>query len=217
MSYKENLKHNLDQLMKKHNVTNEILAEKTGISRSSINRIRMNKGNPTVETLLSICDYFNVSLQNLTDSIKSQISHTFSKEKKIDLITIDSFEIPIIQWDNLLSFLNSENFINREIISDLYAVLTPMDYSNIPKNSMLIISKNRKPAHGNFILVQENQTKIINVAEYVQDISGEYIKSCLAEKLGAIDTQLVSLEKFKIIGVILESRKVFISLKEHQK
>lgn len=215
MGYKENLKFNLEHLMKKSNVTNEVLAEKTGISRSSINRIRMNKGNPTVETLIAICDYFGVSVQELTgDQPLSQLSSLDNSD--ISNIRVDSSRIPIIKWDSLNLILSPyvsshENIAHIINSGSLFASMTPKAYIDIPKDSILILDKNTKPKHGDYILVVDIQSDMINVAEYVQDISGEYIKSCMPETVSQHDSSLIPLDNYKTIGVVLESRKIFRS------
>lgn len=213
MSYKENLKFNLENLIKKHNVTNEVLAEKTGISRSSINRIRMNKGNPTVETLISICDFFGVTVQELTgdEPLSQQISF---ENSDVNTIRMDSNRVPLIKWDSLESILlpNSSKQTNRpntKFTGSLFASVTPKEYKNIPKESLLIFDKITKPNHGDYVLVINTQTSIINIAEYVQDISNAYIKSCLPEISNQHDLPLILLDNYNIFGVVLESRKMF--------
>lgn len=209
LGYKENLKFNLELLMKKHGITNEVLAEKTGISRSSINRIRMNKGNPTVETLLSICDFFKITVQELTEN--TAIS---SKQPTFDdaIITNHNIESSLpthIKWDELQTILTSPF---KTPSAPIYTTITPKEYINIPKNSVLLLNKNINPNHGDYVLVFDKQTNIINVAEYIQDISGNYIKSCISQSANQLDQQLIPIDNYSILGVIVECRKVFKSV-----
>lgn len=186
--------------MKQNNITNESLAEKTGLSRSSINRIRMGKGNPTVETLLILCNFFNVSMQEITG--KKTLSHSSFPTGSFEYIS-NHEKIPFINWNTLSPLiLEDESLI-------FYAIKNSQEYMNIPKNSTLIVEKKRAPTQGDIIILSENKSNIVLIAEYIKDIKNEYVSSILPLNQLTSEKSLVSLDNFQILGVVLETRKIF--------
>ena len=86
---------------------------------------------------------------------------------------------------------------------------SPQEYINIPKDSILIIERYRTPCHGNLVVVMEQGTRNLVIAEYVRDIMSEYVRSIIQIQHHQ-EKALISLETLQIIGVVLESRKIFV-------
>lgn len=60
------LSKNIKKLRDKHNLTQEQLAQKAGITYSTLIKIESGvNGNPTLETLRKVADVFGISLDEL--------------------------------------------------------------------------------------------------------------------------------------------------------
>lgn len=81
MNAKVNFKHNLPLLRKRHNLSQEQLADKLGISRQSISKWESGETYPEMKLLLELCDLFSVSLDELIhSSLAEQSSSDLSKK-----------------------------------------------------------------------------------------------------------------------------------------
>lgn len=213
MDYKTRLKLRIESLMKKHKVTNELLSKETGISMSSINRIRMGRSNPTVDTLLAICNFFGISLQNLANSNDEEL---FNKTEATN-VELEENNISLIKWENLSinSFFDIEppNFIqlNNNFSPSLFAVFTPKEYGIIPKKSLLIIDTKIKPTTGDFIITKNKETLGISIVEYLQDLDKDYVCS-ISLSTENQEKKYYPISNFELIGVVIEFRN---KLKEY--
>lgn len=61
MKYQEILAKNIKNLRLKHNLTQEIFAEKIGLSLNGVSNIERNRYQPTAETIDKICKVFEIS------------------------------------------------------------------------------------------------------------------------------------------------------------
>ena len=67
------LSKNIKKLRDKHNLTQEQLAQKAGITYSTLIKIESGKnGNPTLETLRKLADVFGISLDALVGRSSKQ-------------------------------------------------------------------------------------------------------------------------------------------------
>lgn len=73
MSY---LQQNLKYLRKTNKLTQEQCAEKLGLKRAAIGAYEEGRIDPKINTLLTICNYFNVSLDNFLRSDLKTNSHS---------------------------------------------------------------------------------------------------------------------------------------------
>ncbi len=60
------LNDNIKYLRTKKGISQQALANKVGIDRSTISRIETNEIETTIDNALKIADYFNVSIKDLT-------------------------------------------------------------------------------------------------------------------------------------------------------
>lgn len=60
------LNDNIKYLRTKKGISQQTLADKVGIDRSTISRIETNEIETTIDNALKIADYFNVSIKDLT-------------------------------------------------------------------------------------------------------------------------------------------------------
>lgn len=63
--YREKFKENLNELFRVSGVSNEKVAQATGISRSALGHWRTGARQPKLEAVCALADYFDVSLDVL--------------------------------------------------------------------------------------------------------------------------------------------------------
>lgn len=61
MKYQELLAKNIKKLRLKNNLTQEVFAEKIGLTTNGVSNIERNRYQPTAETIDKICRTFNIS------------------------------------------------------------------------------------------------------------------------------------------------------------
>ncbi len=98
-----NLADNLKKIRKEHNLSQEQLAEKLGVSRQSVSKWESNQAYPEMDKVLQICQIFNLNIDDLfNQDIKEVTSNKQSKtninkyiDDFLDYITktIDMFSI----------------------------------------------------------------------------------------------------------------------------
>lgn len=79
------LNNNLKYLRAKKGISQQTLADKVGIDRSTISRIETNEIETTIDNALKIADYFNVSIKDLTTKDLSKESD-FKIDDDIDVL-----------------------------------------------------------------------------------------------------------------------------------
>jgi len=148
------LGNNLCTLMKKFNVDSSELSKKTGIALTTLNSLKRGIGNPTLSTLNLLAEFFNVSIGQLT-------------ENNLSILTKDTriiYDIPLLNFDELLNFLNNQNKYNNTISTQLdswqpnkyYAIkinnnaMSPV----FEKGSIFVIAQNINIHDGDIALVQ---------------------------------------------------------------
>ena len=79
MKYQELLAKNIKELRLKHNLTQEVFAEKIGLTTNGVSNIERNRYQPTAETIDRICRAFKITPAELllvpTDSNKEIIEN----------------------------------------------------------------------------------------------------------------------------------------------
>jgi transcriptional regulator with XRE-family HTH domain len=60
-----NLGNNLNILRRKYNISQEQLSKRTGISRSNIGKIEKEQISPSIDTLITLSEFFGVSADSL--------------------------------------------------------------------------------------------------------------------------------------------------------
>lgn len=89
---------NINHLMHQHNVDTATLNRKTAIGASTINALRKGIGNPTLSTLLTVANFFDVELGDLIG-----VDLTLKSNK-----TSIAFEMPLIKMGEVSSFLENK-------------------------------------------------------------------------------------------------------------
>ena len=116
------LSQNLKYLRKKNNISQQALADKIGMSRSSIGDYERGRTEPDIDTLIKIVDYFDVSVDDLLrkDLKKEDYEILSNKDLRVLAITIDSYDRENIELvDTKAEAGYIESFNDPEYIRDL--------------------------------------------------------------------------------------------------
>lgn len=86
------LLENLTKLMKERNINRSILAKKIGVSPSTINSwYNRSYENISLQTLLKLSNYFNISMEELVNGKYNSIVFTEKDYSKTELKAIKDF------------------------------------------------------------------------------------------------------------------------------
>ncbi len=150
------LAENLRYLMEIHNMDAATLGDKTGVALTTINSLKRGVGNPTISTLLSLANFFGVSLSEFAET---KISAK-NKRKKI-------FDIPLIELGQLESFLTqkkSNEFMSSELDTQAAGSCFAIKISNngilpfFEKGTIFIIDPTKIVHDGDMVLVKFKDT-----------------------------------------------------------
>ena len=78
-----NLKDNLKRLRKEHNLSQEDLAEKLGVSRQSVSKWESGQAYPEMDKVLQICQLFNLNIDELLNQNIKEVNNI--KQSKINV------------------------------------------------------------------------------------------------------------------------------------
>ena len=83
VSYHDVFIRNVKNLMIKHKLNQYTLAEKIGLSQTGARLILNGESNPTLKTIIAICDAFNVSIRDMFTPYDEQFGEQVSKDEEI--------------------------------------------------------------------------------------------------------------------------------------
>jgi len=118
----------INKYLEYYNLTQQDLANKTGINQSSISNIINGKSYPTIDQFINITNYLNTSYSDLYYSIfKEKKSENSSKKKNIKIFTICSLT-SIIILTTLGIFFNNKDNDNNNITNNYNAAFIDEKY-----------------------------------------------------------------------------------------
>ena len=167
----------LRKLMAKNRLSSMELARKTGIGQSIIHRLMNDQtDNPTIVTLLSIADYFRISVNQLIGEEPLQIQENFHD---------NIIKIPTLTWQEAYDWKTLVNVREGTIIIDntpsngnIYALKID-DFSMepvFPKNTILIIDGDKEPCDRGFVVVNLKTEKRAIFRQILFDDNLKYLR-----------------------------------------
>ncbi|HID8404816.1 MULTISPECIES: helix-turn-helix domain-containing protein [Serratia] len=193
---------NLTYLMRLHGVDANRLSIETGIGIATINNLRKGVGNPTISTLTSIGDYFNVKVGDLTDNDLRVTGEVSQNVKSIPLITYSDIE------RYLANKIRSTGTYTTEVddIEDdsLFAVeITNNSLSpELDRGTYCIISLKEQYCDGDIVLVKLKNYPICLRRVFVSDENLQFTNISLES-----DNVAKSYSDYTIVGVLLKTVK----------
>lgn len=195
---------NLRNLMFQHKVDVSELNEKTGIAVSTINSLRRGAGNPTLSTLLSLSNFFNISLSDLAES---SIDKGIRQDKNL-------YEIPLIDISEVNSYLNSGIKSQETITDDLQnenpnlCFAIKLNNSSLApffeKGTIFIMAIDKKPQDGDIVLVKFGENLPCFRKIYIE--GDNYFFKSVSE---VINHKAITTTDFLIHGIVLKAIQIF--------
>jgi transcriptional regulator with XRE-family HTH domain len=189
----KNLSDNLNRLIQEARINTNELARQTGVAATTIKRIRMNEqSNPTITTLLPIAEFFKVSLDQLLGG--KSCNTTYCKTLHLLDWTECNGEI-LTNLETHTKTVLTERYISK----NAYALIIEDELDFFPKNCVLIIEPNRRPVHGDYVIIGKTNLKVSTIRKYVVDLDQVYLKPLVTGSSPCLLTPA-----FKILGVIIQ-------------
>lgn len=193
--------NNMASLMKRDNIDAQTLSDKTGVGVATIKNIRRGVGNPTISTLYSIANYFNISVGALTEG------HAAPARGEIKIATM-----PLIKYKDIELFLSSksicvENYTTEvDDYSDdsLFAFeMTNNAFSpELERASICVVSGNEKPHDGDIVLLRIQGYPIALRRAYIGESGMIFCNISFENEIAP-----VSYSEYEIVGVLLKVTK----------
>lgn len=207
---KNQLSANLVALMGHHHIGGVQLARATNIPLSTIKNIRKGTNvNPTIETLVPLAQYFNVSIEDIISS------DCIIKAKKKNLSQNDSKVVPVISWEEAIYWSqigasNSQIFTEKMCSQYTFALPSEQNSSELfAAPGVFLIDPKQEPAHLDYILVHKLGLGRASIKQIICDEESNYLRSLvITSKLESFD------DNYRLLGVIIEYRQFVKSLND---
>ena len=192
--------NNLRTLMFQNNIDSIELSKKTGIALTTINLLKKGGGNPTLSTLLTVANYFGITLNELTTGT------IHKKIFEIPLIDISESELFNTKQKNHRDTISCE-MENSEIAAGCFAVkmnnnsLSPF----FEKGTIFIIDSKKLPQDGDIVLVKFGESLPCFRKIFIEADS-HYFKS-VSE---IMTSSVVKTQDYSLCGVVIKAIQQFI-------
>lgn len=108
----------LKQLRTERNLTQSELAEKLGLSKSSISMYENGKREPDFENLEMIADFFNVRLMYLIGAESRETTTPSTSTQKVELQTLAAHALEDLTEEEQLKIIEFAKFIKSQRTPD---------------------------------------------------------------------------------------------------
>lgn len=164
--------HRLQKLRKKRKITQKILAEKAGISRSYLADVEHNRYNPSLDTIESLANALKLDMKSFFDDALLEDSYYLKPLNKL----IEELS------DNKIEDLSNKKFVEKEIsYSCDTSTLSNKELKNIGKDLELALDNLNNLEHDLFIddtiLDLETRTLLRNSLEHSMQVAKALAKS----------------------------------------
>jgi len=191
---------NLSFLMKKYGVDAQKLSDATGVGIATIKNLRRGSGNPTILTLMSIADFFQVTVGDLTDTESVQLM-TPSRTHILS--------IPLVKYSDIESFISGSYVPTQKYTAEFdhaddgslfaFEVTNNAFSPELERSSICIVSLKEKSHDGDIVLVKTKDYPVFLRRAFVGN-------KCMFFCNISLDADAVPVEfnDYKIVGVLLK-------------
>lgn len=190
---------NIVHLMSSLPIDVQTLSEKTGVGTATINNLRRGEGNPTIGTLSSIAEFFNVSVGKFTDE---DLSKNQDSSKGI-------MNLPLIRYSDIEDFLyNGEKYtktfttaVDNCIDESMFAIeITNNSLSpELEKGAICIVSRNEEYCDGDIVLLKNKDYPVCFRRIFVSN-NGFLFSPISLES----NEKLIEYNEYVVLGVLLK-------------
>ncbi|BBB14613.1 peptidase S24-like domain protein [Candidatus Rickettsiella viridis] len=210
MSSENKLNDILEYLMKEQRINTQQLHKHTGVSLSTLKRLRLNKeNNPTVASLVPIAQYFNISVDQLIGIDPLEKNSRLQNE----------ITVPIIEWENASNPQKDKckQSFAPLLVTDMalsqhsYALLIKeQQWNNFLPGSLLIVDPHLTPNNRDFLIITEEKLQLPQLYQLLIFKSKLYLKTsdCASEIIPFTDN-------YKNLGVVIQIRMNYKDNKQH--
>lgn len=198
------LSSNLRFLMAKMGIDASKLYESTGIAVTTINNLRRASGNPTLSTLQSLSEFFDVTIGDLTEK---NLANTQLKQ-------LGSLEVPLVDLNEVDDFFNSPHKGGNSIVIELEKNIRENAFAiKITNNSMapyfdkgtvFVLGRDIPAQDGDLVLVKFGNNPPCFRKVFLEEET--YFFSHISELLGK---DLYKSKNFSIYGVVIKAIQYF--------
>ena len=208
---KNQLSANLLALMNRQSIGGVQLARVTNIPLSTIKNIRKGVNiNPTIETLLPLVRYFNVTVEEILSSNLAVEKNVASKSR---CSHVEPQAVPIISWEEAVAWPQSDVndlqiFTEKRCSEYAFALHLVQNISELfVVPGIFLIDPMCKPEHLDYVMVHKFGLARASIKQFIRDEESCYLKSLV------ITSKLTSFDKsYRLLGVIVEYRHCIKSL-----
>lgn len=181
---------NLSALMLKKNVETKTLSAFTGISVSLLNALKRGKGNPTLGTLITLANYFDVSVDELMSSKKIATHEAVKIIPVYSLQDVHNLNAVKSQQNIYLQITDAQDGKMFAVVANNSSMLPFFD-----KGSTFVISADKKYTDGDIVLVRINNER--NVLRKVFLVN----KGLLFQTI-SIGAESLAYDHYQVIGTV---------------
>lgn len=194
------LTNNLRYLMQKKGVDAAELSQFTGVALTTINSLKRGVGNPTLSTLQTIAEFFNVTLGQLTENPLSN-----------NILRNSLTKIPLLELQEISAFLESkDNFKNTlSIEAERHNVFGVKIANNFmapifEKGTIFVICPDLQPQDGDIVLVEFNNQLPCFRKIFIED------EACVFSPVSdMIGSEIFKSKNFTIHGTVIKAIQNF--------
>ena len=199
----DQLRANLNTLMAAENINAAELAQKTGVGFGTINRLKSKGGkNPTLDTILPICQHFGVSIaQILGEDVLPLSSQSTSSLNR------PSHNIPLIQWNEVPVFHTHKDwadFICGSQDASYCLKIANDNWGWFIAGLTLYVSVEGTPQNNDYIIAYDNDTEEVIFKRLIIEAGVNYVQSLIS----GIEIQKLP-EKYTISGKVIIAQRDF--------
>ena len=200
----------LNALLEENKISLVQLQHNTGVPLTTLKRMRSpNPGNPTLQSLLPIANFFGISVDQLIGLKPLQTNHRQAgyHEAKDYWVTV-----PIIAWEDILvlnqhSRHTSGQWTKTDLdVSDTcYALKVNCSHWNeFALHSILIIDPNKEPSNESYVVAWDKVAQVASLYKLIIQGRLKYIQPLIK---GIAPIPLT--HHYQLVGVVVQTRLDF--------
>jgi phage repressor protein C with HTH and peptisase S24 domain len=189
---------NVTYLMRKTGIDSQNLSKATGVGIATINNLKKGSGNPTISTLSSIAEFFNVTPGEIMDTDLSK-----------PVSNIENFRsLPLTNLTDLSAYLSGNLLPNSTYTTEIddendeifaLEINTNALLPEIEKGSICIVSIGEKYCDGDIVLLKVRNKHLCFRRIFISNDGCKFSNIALEP-----NTTLSSYDNYEIVGVMIK-------------